>query len=92
LDKEKLINRGNEADRLLKSELWQEAWKVYRLKVFAAIENAKTDEGTIRGKLMLGIANDVRNYLEGVMKDGAFAANDIKLEEERKKRRWPFAA
>jgi hypothetical protein len=64
----------------------------YRLKVFAAIENAKTDEGTIRGKLMLGVANDVRAYFEGLVNTGKAAAHEVKLEEERKKRFLPWAA
>lgn len=92
MDNEDKIKRANEADRLLKSALWLEAWDIYRLKVFTAIENAKSDEGTIRGKLMLGVMNDIRTYFESVLKSGQFAAHEIKLEEERKKRRWPFAA
>ena len=73
-------------------ERWIEAWETYRLKVFAAIENAKTDEGTLRGKLMLGVANDVRAYFEGLINNGKAAAYEIKLEDERKKRIWPWAA
>ena len=82
------IRRGQRAQQILSDELWTEAWETYRLKVFAAIENAKTDEGTIRGKLMLGIANDVRAYFEGLINSGKAAAHEIKLEEERKKRFW----
>lgn len=73
---------------LLNDELWTEAWEQYRLKVFHAIENAKTDEGTLRGKLMLGVANDVRAYFEGLVNLGKKAAYEIKLEEEQKKKRW----
>lgn len=84
------VKRGNQAKQLLNDPLWLEAWELYRLRVFAAIENAKTDEGTIRGKLMLGVANDVRAYFEGLINTGKAAAHEIKLEEERKKR-WPWA-
>jgi hypothetical protein len=87
VDNDQKVRRANEADRLLKSELWQEAWEIYRLKVFTAIENAKTDDGTIRGKLMLGVMNDIRTYFESVLKSGQFAAHEIKLEDERK-RSW----
>ena len=76
------------AQQILGDPLWTEAWENYRLKVFAAIENAKTDEGTIRGKLMLGVANDVRSYLEGLINTGKAAAHEIKLEDERKKKRF----
>lgn len=73
---------------LLSDPLWTEAWETYRLKVFSAIENAKTDEGTLRGKLMLGVANDVRAYFEGLINSGKAAAHEIKLEEVRKKSLW----
>lgn len=86
------VKRGHQAKQLLGDPLWTEAWEIYRLKVFTAIENAKTDEGTIRGKLMLGVANDVRAYFEGLINTGKAAAHEIKLEEERKKRIWPWAA
>jgi hypothetical protein len=92
MDNEDLVKRGERARMLLGDPLWTEAWETYRLKVFAAIENAKTDEGTIRGKLMLGVANDVRAYFEGLINSGKAAAHEIKLEEERKKSFWSRAA
>jgi hypothetical protein len=92
MDNEDLIRRGTRAKAILNDPLWTEAWETYRLKVFSAIENAKTDEGTLRGKLMLGVANDVRAYFEGLVNTGKAAAYEIKLEEERKKRKWPWAA
>lgn len=88
MDRDEQVRRGQAAAQILAHELWAEAWETYRLKVFAAIENAKTDEGTIRGKMMLGIANDVRAYFEGLVNNGKAAAHEIKLEEERKKRFW----
>lgn len=75
------------AHAILSDPLWTEAWETYRLKVFSAIENAKTDEGTIRGKLMLGIANDVRSYFEAIVNAGKSAAHELKLEEDEKKRK-----
>lgn len=92
MDRDDQVRRGERAAQLLNDPLWTEAWETYRLKVFHAIENAKTDEGTLRGKLMLGVANDVRAYFEGLMNTGKMAAHEIKLEEERKKRHWPWAA
>lgn len=91
MDRDEQIRRGQWAEQLLKDSRWVEAWEIYRLKVFAAIENAKTDEGTLKGKLMLGIANDVRAHFESLITSGKYATNEIKLEEERKKR-WPWAA
>ena len=90
MDRDDVIKRMHKAQQILADPLWTEAWETYRLKVFAAIENAKTDEGTIRGKLMLGVANDVRAYFEGLINTGRAAAHEIKLEEERKKRLLPW--
>jgi hypothetical protein len=88
-DPQDQIERMHRAKAILTDELWTEAWEVLRLKLFSAIENAKTDEGTIRGKLLLGVANDFRAYFEGLINQGKAAAHEIKLEEERKKRNWP---
>lgn len=92
MNAEDQIKRQQRAQLILADPLWTEAWETYRLKVFAAIENAKTDEGTIRGKLMLGVANDVRAYFEGLINSGKAAAHEIKLEEERKRFKLPWVA
>jgi hypothetical protein len=86
------IKRMHKAQQILGDPLWTEAWELYRLKVFSAIENAKSDEATIRGKLMLGVANDVRAYFEGLINTGKAAAHEIKLEEERKRFKLPWVA
>jgi hypothetical protein len=88
VDRDEIVRRGQRAKQLLDDPLWTEAWEMYRLKVFSAIENAKTDEGTIRGKLMLGVANDVRQYFEGLINTGKSAAHEIKVEAEQKKSIW----
>jgi hypothetical protein len=91
MDKDEPVKRGLRAQAILTDPLWVEAWESYRLKLFSAIENAKTDEATLRGKLMLGVANDVRAHFEALVNAGKAAAHEIKLEEERKKKRffWP---
>lgn len=92
MDRDDQVKRLHKAQQILADPLWVEAWETYRLRVFAAIENAKTDEGTIRGKLMLGVANDVRAHLEALINQGKAAVHEIKLEEERKKKLWPWPA
>ena len=86
MDNKDIVRRAQKAEQILNDPLWTEAWETYRLRLFAAIENAKTDEGTIRGKLMLGVANDVRAYFEGLINSGRAAAHELRLEEERKKK------
>ena len=85
MEREELVRRGDRAKAILGDPLWIEAWESYRLTIFSLIENAKTDEATLKGKLMLGIANDVRKHFEGLINTGKAAAHEIKLEEERKK-------
>jgi hypothetical protein len=94
MDRQDEIARGQWAEQLLKDPRWIEAWEAFRLAVFAKMENAKTDEGTLRGKDYLRVANDVRAYFEGHIRTGHMAANEIKLEEEekRKKHFWSRAA
>jgi hypothetical protein len=92
MDSKDQIERMHRAKQILGDDLWKEAWETLRLKIFYAIENAKTDEGTIRGKLMLGVANDLRAHFEGLINSGKAAAHEIKLEEERKKKTWPWTA
>lgn len=86
MDNAERVRRGERAKQIIADPLFQEAWEVYRAKVFAAIENAKSDEGTLRGKLMLTMLNDVRSHFEVAIKEGDYATYEIKLEEERKKR------
>ena len=88
MDDHDKVRRAQRVEPFLKGADWEEAWAAFRLEVFRQIENAKTDEGTLRGKSMLGIASDVRRILENMVKEGAMAAHQIQLEEERKKR--PF--
>lgn len=90
MDREDEVRRGQWAQQLLGDSRWVEAWDTFRLKVFSAMENAKTDEATLKGKEMLRIANDVRAHFEAMLRDGKVAEHEIKLEEERKKRLWPW--
>lgn len=93
MDRQDEVARGKWAEQLLKDERWVDAWESFRLAVFAKMENAKTDEGTLRGKDYLRVANDVRAYFEGHIRTGQVAAHEIKLEEEEKKRKfWQRAA
>jgi uncharacterized protein (UPF0216 family) len=84
MDRDEEVRRAQWAEQLLKDTRWIEAWQVFRLKVFSEIENARSDEATIRGKLMLGVANDVRAHFEGLITKGKVAAHEIMLEKERK--------
>jgi hypothetical protein len=92
MDRDEEVRNGQWAEQILKDERWIRFWEDYRLELFSRMENAKTDEGTIRGKLLLGVANDARAYMESMISKGKVAAHEIKLEAEQKKRIWPWAA
>jgi hypothetical protein len=82
------IARAQRAELFLKDPLWDEAWAVLQTKITAAMIAAKTDEGTIRGKQLLGLMVDLRQHWERVIKDGAVADHQLKLEAEEKNRRF----
>ena len=86
------IARSQRAEQFLKDPLWDESWTVLQAKITAAMIAAKTDEGTIRGKQLLGLMVDLRQHWERVIKDGAVADHQLKLEAEEKKTRWKLFA
>lgn len=85
MDRDEVVRDGQWASQLLADPRWIGAWEEYRLTLFALMESSKTDEGLIRGKLMLGVANDVRARFEAMITRGKVAAHEIKLEEERRR-------
>jgi hypothetical protein len=84
MDNEQRLKRADNASRMLKDPMWQEAWQLLTDRITAATMTAKTDEGTIRGKLMHGIAIDLRLIFEGYVKEGEYLRNNIKLDKEQK--------
>lgn len=88
----KQSRRGQEAKRILESEVYREAWDSYRQALFDAFERvpAEKQETLARLKAAVDVTNQVRSHLETIMADGAMADEQVKaLEIERKqKRRW----
>jgi hypothetical protein len=76
---------GSEAERIIKSEVYQEAWNAYRLRVLELMEAAGShDTATVMHlKQLLTVATAVRAHLERIMKEGAIAAASIEFEEKR---------
>jgi len=94
MNAEDTVARARRAEMFLKDPLWDEAWTLLQKKITEAMIAAKTDDGTLRGKQLLGLMVDLRQHWERIIKDGAVAQYNLKLEEEEKKRRFwpPFAA
>ena len=93
MDQNAAVARAQRAELFLKDPLWDESWTHLTQAITAASMTAKTDEGTLRGKQLLGLMVDLRQYWERAIKDGVFAQHQLKLEAEEKKRRfWQNAA
>lgn len=77
---------GQEAERILKSEVFQQAWESYRLRILEEIESAKSNDAdtVMHLKRLLTAAVAARGHIERIMKEGAIAAKDIELQERKR--------
>lgn len=76
---------GQEAERILTSPVWQDAWSAYRLRILELIEAAGSadTESVMHLKRLLKSGQDARAHIERIMKEGAIAAKSIEIEEKR---------
>lgn len=83
---------GQEAERVLKSPAYIEAWDAYRLRILEEIEAAKSTEveKVMHLKRLLTAAAAAKAHLERIMKEGVVAARAIELEEKRRGLRRVF--
>jgi len=82
------VTRGQRAQAILNDDLWKEAWSVLEQRLVGAMLAAKTDEGTLRGKQLCGLMEDLRRHFERAIKDGQIAEHQIKLDAEEKRRKF----
>lgn len=78
---------GDEARRVLESDVYKEAWSTYRANILALIEQAKSNdtETVMHLKRLLAAASAANGHLEMLMKNGVIAANAILQQEKRSK-------
>lgn len=80
---------GQEAERVLKAEVWGMAWDAYRARLFEEIEACAGSAlpHMVRQREILdarlAVARSVRGHVERIMKEGAVAAANIELDERR---------
>ena len=91
MSKEEARRKGNRAEQILGDPVFAEAFDAVKARLVKIMGEAKTDEATLKAKQCLGLLNDVRQHLSRVMTDGLVAAEQIKLEDEEKKRRGWFS-
>lgn len=78
--------RGDEAETILKSPVYREAWAAYEAVLLQLLANADTTRERaeeVRGWLIA--ARKARGHLERILKEGVMAAEQIRQEESRKK-------
>lgn len=77
--------QGQEAERILKSPVWVEAWEAYRLRILELIEAAGSSDtdSVMHLKRLLKSGQDAKSHLERIMSEGAYAAKMIEIEEKR---------
>lgn len=95
MNDQQAAQRGRDAKDLLAHPLLIEAWASYRERLHAVMETAKSDEATLRAKMLLGMLGDLRAHFESIVEEGELAAEAIKLEEEEeeaKRKPWWRAA
>jgi len=74
-----LINKGIQADALLRSEVLLEAFNALEAKYLATWKTTTGPESEAREKLWLAIKviEDVHNHLKRAVRDGKIAQDDI---------------
>lgn len=77
--------QGQEAERILKSPVWEEAWTAYRARILEEIEKAPSSgtETVMHLKRLLAAGSAARAHIERIMKEGAVAAKMIELEDKK---------
>lgn len=80
---------GQAAQAILSNPVWEEAWTAYRARILEEIEASPSGntELVMHLKRLLSAASGAKGHLERIMKDGAFAANQIELEDKKGLRR-----
>lgn len=76
---EQEVIRGHEAERIMRSPLWDEAWSVYENRLTSAWAQSGTDQTDQRERIWLAlqIARKVRNHIESIMKTGQLAQKQV---------------
>ncbi len=82
------LRRAEQARAILESPVFIEAWEIYRARTLMLIENADSNatEAVMQAKRLLAAGTAARKHLEAIIKDASVAAEDIRVDEERKKR------
>ena len=82
---------GQDAERVLKSEVWRMAWDAYRSRLFEEIEACAGSPMPAMARqrelldARLAVCRSVEGHLQRIMKEGAVAAANIEMDERKAK-------
>lgn len=84
---EEYVRRGRDAQQMLGSPLWIEAWQAYREKLLAVIEQADSSatDQVMQAKRLLTAGTAAKSYLEKLIVDGKMSAATIEMNKPRGK-------
>lgn len=76
---EQEVSRGHEADRILRSPLWSEAWEEYEGKIMAAWRASSAKASQERETLWLAfqLCQKIKGHIESVMVTGKMAQKQV---------------
>ena len=76
---EQEISRGHEAERILRSPLWSEAWSAYEEKLMSAWRASAVKDSDQRETLWLAfqVCQKIKNHIESVMVTGKMASKQV---------------
>jgi hypothetical protein len=79
------VKRADEAQRLLANPLFREAWASYEAVLLELLASAATtaDKAAEVRSWLIG-SRKARGHLERIVSEGKLAAEEIRLEEQRK--------
>lgn len=80
-----VVAKAARAKKFLESEEWQEAWRIYRERALALIENAKSDDTdtVMQAKRLLAAATAAKTHLEVLMVNGQVALKTLEMIEKK---------
>ncbi len=82
------VSRAHEADRIIRSPLWDEAWQIYEEKLLSAWRNSGAQDEKSREKIWMAyqVCQKVKNHITSVILTGKLAQRQVEELNERSSR------
>ena len=83
--REQEIARGHEADRILRSPIWEEAWASYEEKLLNAWKHSGSQDEQSREKIWVAyqVCQKVKNHVQSILTTGKLAMKQVEELNER---------